>query len=839
MKRYKLDYFRFDLPLIRRVFSPWRLRTKLLLGLIPCVVIILILTGCIATWFSSQFLNVVLEEKIQVQTIALASDFEILLKQCKDDLMIIAQTPIARSEYPGFLATRKNVHGILYKELAYISLKWDDHFFVLAEGNDISIIPAKDAAMIRPSPFIFSDNIKQLKEGEVWISGIMDVLYTSGTENQGNHNEPTKIIRLVTPCFSEDNSLKGLLVLAIDLHHLLTMLPQVNSSLSPLSWSARPHGQRCFYLFDKEGSILFHSEEARSDFKKPYADIGATRIEGDIAGKRDLRFSYRPSFSHKDYWKIVKNVRGGKHGSIETTDLGEYHSQSRDVHLHGYAPICFNISSDRNPIVFGGVVLSERSNITRWAGYKQIDIIFLVTLSTIIVISILIFILSRVITRPIFDLASAVKRIQKTGKLREIYLPTHDVETNGLKNAINKMVVTLRDQMEQISIKDEMLEKEKQREKARLEEEVDALKKRLKSHAIKEIVGVGPAIDALKSDIIKTASVDADILIIGETGTGKQLTAEAIHKHSNRAQKPFISINCGALDENLLSDSLFGHVKGAFSEARGNRKGAFLAADGGTLFLDEIGTASPKVQQSLLRAISLRKIRPLGSDQEIDVNVRLITATNIDLKELIEKGLFREDLYYRLEVLTINTPCLRDHKEDIPVLTDYFLKQAGRVMNKEGVGLSKAALEKIKNYHWPGNVRELMNCITRSMVMVEGELIHSNDISLGGEGKEQLPPVAFPSNRAVGDRGVRPEPISLRKDKEIPPGLNVRQIRAFPSILQKGKITRSEYQEIVGNLPSRTAIYDLRDLVKRGVLKKKGRGPATCYCLAKLHASAR
>ena len=822
MRTYKHEYFRFDFPQVRRAFQTWRLRTKLLLTLIPCVVIILLLTGYITTCFSNKFLNLSLKENIRIQTVAMASEFEALLKQCREDLTIIAQRPIERGIYLDFLESRKDIRKGLYKELAYISQQDKNHIFALAFGNDISLIPAEHISLISPSPFLFLNNISQIKKDEVWISDVIEAVYPFRPKNSGHCNKSVGIIRLVTPCFNKDNSPKGFIILSLDFGCLLKTLYTINFPESLIPGYAGTQRPRYAYIFDKNGSILFHS-----------ADIGALRIEGKI-GKTGMEFPFKPGFSCINYWKIVKEVAKGKQDSIKMTDPVKYGNPSTHSHFYGYAPIRFNIASNRNPIVIGGVVLREMSDITRWAGYKQIDVMFLMTLATIIITSIVIFILSRIITRPILDLATAVSRIQETGKLEEINLHDHDVETTDLKNALNKMVATLRDQIEQLRIKDEMLEKEKQREKARLEEEVDALKKRLQSHAIEEIVGVGTAIETLKSNIIKTASVDADVLIIGETGTGKQLAAEAIHRHSDRAQKPFISINCGALDENLLSDSLFGHIKGAFTEARSNRKGAFLAADGGTLFLDEIGSASPKVQQSLLRAISLRKIRPLGSDHEIDVNVRLITATNVDLKEMIEKGLFRKDLYYRLEVLTINTPSLRNHKENIPVLTDYFLKQSGRLMNKEDIGLTKGALKKMKNYHWPGNVRELMNCVTRSVAMVEGKLIHADHINFGG-GKE---PVRLLSNStAYQVAGIKK--TAGREKEQIPNGLNARQTKAFPFILQRGEITRSQYQEIIGNLPSRTAIYDLYDLANRGLLKKTGRGPATRYCLAKLRDSAR
>ena len=806
--------------------------------LIPSVVFILALTGYITIWFSSRFLDEAIERNVRVKTLALAHEFELFFAKCKEDLLIVAQKPIARPEIVNFLKSRNNIRGVAYRELAYISQKGKDHIFTVATGNHVSIIPAEHVAMISPSPFLLPDNVSQLKNGEVWISDIIEVVYPSGPKSLGNRKESARIIRFVTPYFDEDNSPKGLLLLSVDACHLMEILSQINSPQSPVFAYAGGLGRTYGYLFDKEGWILFHSQEtpAPGTLKKLPADPEAFQIEGAMVGKAGLGFAFRPSSLYEDYWRIVKEIRSGKHGSIKMIDLSEYRNPSSNLHFHGYAPIHFNIASDRKPIVFGAVVLVKRSNLTLWAGYKQIDVMFLVTLSSIVIISILIFGLSRIITRPILDLAAAVNHIQQTGKLQEIILSKYDDETSGLQRAINKMIVTLRKQMEEIRLKDKRIKKESEREKARLEEEVNALKRRLESHDIEEIVGFGPVIDALKADILRAASVDADVLIIGETGTGKQLTAEAIHRHSSRADKPFISINCGALDENLLLDTLFGHVKGAFTEARADRKGAFLAADGGTLFLDEIGMASPRVQQSLLRAISMRKIKPLGSDGEIDVNVRLITASNVDLKELIQERVFRQDLYYRLEVLTIRTPSLRNHKENIPVLVAHFLKQADRLMSKEDVGLSRGALEKMKNYDWPGNVRELMNCVTRAVAMAEGTLIYADDMRLSGE-----EPVRFPKKTVAGYQAqpVSPEP-PIQERESIPAELNARQRKAFPLILRKGEITRSEYQNATGNnLPSRTALYDLQDLVKRGYLKKMGRGPATRYCPAKLPDSAR
>jgi two-component system response regulator HydG len=320
------------------------------------------------------------------------------------------------------------------------------------------------------------------------------------------------------------------------------------------------------------------------------------------------------------------------------------------------------------------------------------------------------------------------------------------------------------------------------------------------------------------------------VLVTGETGTGKQLTSEAIHHNSSRRNEPFITINCGALDENLLLDALFGHVSGAFSDAKTSRKGAFLAANKGTLFLDEIGNASPKVQQALLRTLSAQKVKPLGSDAEIDIDVRLISATNEDLKSLIDRGIFREDLYYRLKVISITTPSLREHKEDIPALVDCFIKEASKRMQKEGIGLSRGTLERLKNYNWPGNVRELKNCITRAVAMVETDVIQTEDIRLE-EASEDMPII------------MMEPPLSLSKAKDSKslkesshadiPELSKRQQKAFPVILKKGGITRLEYHELIGaDMSTRTVQYDLQDLVKKGFLIKSGSGPTTRYYLA-------
>lgn len=230
-------------------------------------------------------------------------------------------------------------------------------------------------------------------------------------------------------------------------------------------------------------------------------------------------------------------------------------------------------------------------------------------------------------------------------------------------------------------------------------------------------------------DLINTISqTDSTVLISGESGTGKELIARAIHNKSERAENEFISINCGALPENLLESELFGHIKGAFTDAYKNKKGLFEVAHKGTLFLDEIGEMSQKMQVKLLRAIQERKIRQVGGNEEVEIDVRIISATNKDLSEEMKKGEFRSDLFYRLNVISIPVPPLRERRDDIPLLLQYFLKIYNKRFNKEIEGFEKEALDVFLNYSWPGNIRELENFVERAMALEKNKYIGLNSL---------------------------------------------------------------------------------------------------------------
>jgi DNA-binding NtrC family response regulator len=270
-----------------------------------------------------------------------------------------------------------------------------------------------------------------------------------------------------------------------------------------------------------------------------------------------------------------------------------------------------------------------------------------------------------------------------------------------------------------------------------LRSENKQLKKRIDNFIIPEnLIGESPQMNKI-FEMIKTVSeTDSTVMIRGESGTGKELIAKAIHQNSKRKYFPIITVNCGALPESLLESELFGHEKGAFTGAHFKRKGKFELANGGSIFLDEIGTVSPKTQVELLRVIETKKFYRVGGNEVVQSDFRIITATNESLEQLIEEGKFRKDLYYRLNVLTITIPPLRERTSDIPILVNHFVKKYSELMNKDIKGITEEANNFLMKYEWPGNVRELENTIERAIVIGKGDIIQIDDLNMSKENKE-------------------------------------------------------------------------------------------------------
>jgi DNA-binding NtrC family response regulator len=267
-----------------------------------------------------------------------------------------------------------------------------------------------------------------------------------------------------------------------------------------------------------------------------------------------------------------------------------------------------------------------------------------------------------------------------------------------------------------------------------LAEENESLKSRVVSlENVEDLIGKSEAMKQVLREIESVAQSNSSVIITGESGTGKELVARAIHANSPRKFYPLVSVHCGALTESLLESELFGHEKGAFTGAMFNRKGRFEMADSGTIFLDEIATISPKMQIELLRVLETKSFIRVGGNKEISSDFRVICATNRDLKSMVEQGTFREDLYYRLNVVNINVPPLRDRVEDIPLLVDYFINKYCVTMNKPLISIDPPALQRMEEYAFPGNIRELENMIERAIVVGNGKRIFLRDLPFGKE----------------------------------------------------------------------------------------------------------
>ncbi len=273
------------------------------------------------------------------------------------------------------------------------------------------------------------------------------------------------------------------------------------------------------------------------------------------------------------------------------------------------------------------------------------------------------------------------------------------------------------------------------------------------------LLGASGPMQAVFSLIRQAAPSEVNVLITGESGTGKELVAKALHFNSPRSKRPFVPINCAAVPAGLLESELFGHVRGAFTGAVGSRQGLFREANGGTLFLDEIGDMAPELQAKLLRAIEDRMVRPVGSDERLPLDVRIITATNKDLPSRIQAGQFRDDLYYRLAVIPIHLPPLRERKDDIPLLADHFLRRATAATGKAIAGFSPEAMAVLLRHVWPGNVRELENVVERAVTLTtEGRVIPEAlllDLASSAQDQPSLSRMTSrPSLRALADEYV-------------------------------------------------------------------------------------
>ncbi|HEV2913476.1 MAG TPA: sigma-54 dependent transcriptional regulator [Pyrinomonadaceae bacterium] len=314
------------------------------------------------------------------------------------------------------------------------------------------------------------------------------------------------------------------------------------------------------------------------------------------------------------------------------------------------------------------------------------------------------------------------------------------------------------------SVKNALRQRELFRENRALRRELD------RRYSFSEIIGTSPALQAVFRLVEKVASTNTNILVQGESGTGKELIARAIHHNSPRSERPFVAINCGALPETLLESELFGHVKGAFTGAVANKPGLFRSAEGGTVLLDEVGEISPAMQVRLLRTLQEHEVTPVGSSIAVPFDARIICATNRDLEKEVAEGRFREDLFYRLNVIEIHLPPLRERREDIPLLVRNFITRTAREQERDEKAIEAAALSALINYSWPGNVRELQNAIERAFTL-SGDQIDLDSLpprvrdAAGGQTTMRDPDGLRPTLEEIERRHIFETLASVNQDK--------------------------------------------------------------------------
>ncbi len=816
----------------------------LLLGL-PLLTLVLLLVFLATGRSIEALVNRAIARNAQLHAQAMSLSLEQILTETRNQLLILAAGSMDPKDMVRRLQFRVRAEGLRYREVAFMGTDPSQRYLLLSYGGEIISIPPDIASATVGNPFTSLSAAQ--RPGHVQISQPLEVVYSMVPLNDSVQSIPLYVIRFSTPIYDSQGVFQGMLILSLDLTVLRDAISMFSSSSAPLRTADDETRIRSIF-FDNQGWMLFQSENLEADEAGGRLNSDSLRagFQGEF-GRAGFSTAFRPGPNHVNYWSMVSNVQAGHSGQIFLDNSDAWGHENSAVEGVSFAPVTFAANPDSPRTIMGGLAVLDTSFTATRTGIQIIGIYGICLLAGICLLGLGLAWLARGTTKRLRRLSNEVNMRIDSHSSNPLVLPPMPRELEQLKDAINALLHRLRRSEEEQLNQQLMQDARRAREPAENMPELDDIPEN-------GLVGTSAAMQDLRANILKAAPTMADVLVIGETGTGKELVSAAIHQASPRANGPFITINCGALDENLLMDTLFGHVKGAFTEARQPRKGAFLTAEGGTLMLDEIGNAAPKVQQALLRALSTRMIRPLGSDEDVPFDTRIIAATNAELLQDAQEGSFREDLYYRLAVITIRTPPLRRRKSDLPLLAVFFLTRAAESQGLPTPRLSRGALRKLQEYHWPGNVRELQNCLARALAFCENGLIFAENIQLGPDtlpgdiarperGKLSCPPARADSRQPHGEAAetaespvAQPIPAESEDQGAMPaaedaqPRLNARLARLLPQIVELGSISRQEYQDMSGkDISMRTAQYDLQILVRLGLVRREGRGPAQRY----------
>ncbi len=801
---------------LRRSFT-----TRLLMLGLPGAALLLLCLLAFVSRNAGTAVTAALERNAQLRAGSVALILEQIFTETRNQLLILAAGPVSRQTMEDRLRFRAKAGGVHYREVAFMARNSDDSFLLINHGGEVVTVPPDMAREAIGSPF----NMGEIRHtaNHVHMGQPLEVIYPPLPFKGAMQSPRLQVLRFSTPIFDERDQYQGLLILSLDLSVLRDAVSMFSASESSF-WQANHLSHVRSVFFDAQGWMIFQSEKKKQEGGVPLS-LNEIRkgFAGDF-GRPGFSTAFRPYARHLRWWTMVAAVQKGESGRISISSRDEGWSDAAFGEVHAsYAPIFFSSAPDAKPDVIGGIAVLD-GMASDVGGLYLFQTLAAAGGLCLLFIGFLLWRAGRTADRVLTRFAEEVDSRMSAPASPIGELPDAPLSLIKARDSVNRLLDRLRHaEDEHNSWHDHQLSLWEREPSDRMPAEVAAPF---------GLVGESPAMNDLREQIARAAPSDADILVIGETGTGKELVSRAIHEASPRRNGPFITINCGALDENLLMDTLFGHVKGAFTEARQPRKGAFLAAEGGTLMLDEVGNASPKVQQALLRALSTRAMRPLGSDEEVPFNTRIIAATNALLPH---DENFREDLFYRLAVITIQTPPLRDRREDLPALAAYFLSHEAAARNMPMPAISRGALSLLMEWTWPGNVRQLRNCLIRALAFCENGIIQAENIQLEilPLQNEDAPPATagdYDADAApdAADPASPPSEDAAPNDGDLPP----RIAAVLPRMAAAGRVSRQEYQTLAGeNISMRTAQYDLQLLQKLGLVEKQGRGPAQRYVL--------
>ncbi len=579
---------------------------------------------------------------------------------------------------------------------------------------------------------------------------------------EGKHYDGA--IRFATAVAGRDGKPAGVVTLALDHLHLRQFTQHVKAMEEDATVFAGYRDADYTYLFDDQGWIITHPKlwnvRGVDRLGRPIPAYAETTSESErLVGRTPVNLLQLDWKMGEGYHAVVLETRKGNTGIATSNNLAGV------LRTRVYSPIFYDTGGYAEHGIFGGVMLGTRVDkfiellrqMNSRIAAKVIQVqrsVYWPLIFVLVLVMLLAVFIARSLVKPIQALGRAALRIGQ-GELDTPIPAGGRDEIGDLARAFAEMTSSLKQTIEQLHTRNAELkraqkklllaEKDKQR---KLEQEVAELQKEITRSSFAHMVAESPQMKKIQEEIVRVAGSSATVMVLGDHGTGKELVAAAIHRNSSRRDKKFLKVNCAAFNDNLLESELFGHVKGSYTGATASRKGLFESADCGTLLLDEVGDMSLQMQKKLLRTLQEGEVVPIGSSRAIKVDVRLIAATNQDLNRLMREGAFREDLFHRLNVISIRIPRLRERKEDILPLVRLFMQKLADKEDKPIACLSAEAERFLLEYPWPGNVRELENAVERAVIRSLGNELRVDDFQLAMDERD-LPAIVEGQQKAM------------------------------------------------------------------------------------------